>query len=100
MRTSLKLGTLGVTVAVGAALLAGTPAASAANGYRYAGYAGGTQVTALDGTVVSDRTAQSAITGFATPNTFSNSVASAKAAKLLTTGAATTCSPSPKTATW
>lgn len=64
--------------------------AHADTGWSYLATAGGTKVTAFDGTVISDLTAQSGVTGGPTGRSSSNTVATAEVTGLLRTGMITT----------
>lgn len=93
MRTSTKLGAVVATVVATVGLLAApTPAGASdpAHPIIYLGVAGGSKVTALDGTVTSDLTALSYLQGITVPASSHNDIAEGHIGTLLNTGAVTT----------
>jgi hypothetical protein len=93
MRSSTKLGAFIAVTATAVGLLTSSGAAGAADPTHpiiYLGAAGGSKVTALDGTVTSDLTALSVLQGITVPNSSHNDIAEAHVGDLLATGAITT----------
>jgi hypothetical protein len=93
MRSSTKLGAFVATAVTAVGLLAAPGPAGAADPAHpiiYLGVAGGSKVTAIDGTVTSDLTAPSALQGILVPNSTSNNIATGHVGDVLDTGAITT----------
>jgi hypothetical protein len=91
MRTSRKLGVILAAAATAAGVVAGPAvAADPIHPIVYLSVAGGSKVQALDGTVVSDLTAQSGLQGYIVPNSTSNDIAQAHVGELVSTGEITT----------
>ena len=90
MLSRFKALTVATVVAVSTITLTGIPQANAATDrYAFVTSAGGTQISAVGATIISDLTAESSVAGIA-PASDTNKVASVRVAGLAQVGAVTT----------